>query len=104
MPEPKFTVGQRVASTLPTSKPIEGYVRGILPHTEIFIVRIALDDAPQHQRWMWRLEDQWKPAATTIPVYRKCSDIPDVAFLAAIDRVIRERTDPGYTIPSMASR
>jgi hypothetical protein len=85
MPEPRFTVGQRVASILPTSKPIEGYVRGILPHADVFIIRVALDDAPQHQRWIWHLETQWKPAVGTVPVYRKCSDIPDLLFLEAIE-------------------
>jgi hypothetical protein len=34
----------------------------------------------------------------------QCKDIPDLVFLAAIDTVIQERTDPGYVIPSWASR
>jgi hypothetical protein len=104
MTDPLFAIGQRVAFAIPTTMPIEGYVREIRERGGTFACRIALDRAPQHQHWIWHREDQWKPAVTAGPVFRKCSDIKDDAFLDAIDRVIRERTDPGYAIPSWASR
>lgn len=85
MAEPKYAVGQRVAPTI-NAKPLgEGYVREAIPHLEAHAYRVALDDAPQHQRWRWMREEMLSPAATTAPVYRKCSDLPDVVFLRAID-------------------
>jgi hypothetical protein len=101
--EPKFAVGQRVTFDLGTTSRIHGYVRAILPHTDTPIYRVARDGFPQRRHWRWHPERMLKAAAAE-PVYRKCSDIPDLVFLAAIDRVIRERTDPGYVIPSWASR
>src|SRR5579859_3911903 len=85
MAEPKFTVGQRVAFAVNATTPIEGYVRAILGEFGVYYYRIARDTAPQRQRWTWHREDRLKPAVTSGPVYRKCSDIPDLLFLEAIE-------------------
>jgi hypothetical protein len=104
MAEPKFTVGQRVAFAVNATTPIEGYVRAILSEFGVYYYRIARDTAPQRQRWTWHREDRLKPAVTSGHVYRRCSDIPDHVFLAAIDTVVRQRSDPGYVIISSASQ
>ena len=85
MPEPKFTVGQRVGFVIDTPGRIQGYVRAVHCEFGVYSYRVAYDYAPQRQRWRWHREDRLKPAVATEPVYRKCSDLPDIVFLRAID-------------------
>lgn len=85
--EGKYKVGQRVAFavSLTCTRPLEGRVRAILPHLVAPIYRVAWDHKPQHVHWNWHREDRLAPAVTAGPVYRKCSDIPDILFLEAIE-------------------